>query len=214
MLLIFVNKYPSDEDLSFLANSRPLESIEKEWLQWHNRLNHLSRSGMIQLVHAGVLPKKFLRFRNSAPFCASCAFGKAHRRQWRFKSSPSHPIRSVTDNKPGAQVSVDQLISAQPGLLAQMSGHLTRRRISCATLFNDHFSNFTYCHLQVSSGHDETLAAKWAFEKFSRSCNVDIRAYRADNARFGEQAFRDECALQEQNRLWAPCATPGFTPLP
>ena len=167
----------SDEDLSFLANPQPLESIEIEWLQWHNSLNHLSRSGMIQLVYAGVLPKKFLRFRHLAPFCASCAFGKAHWRQWRFKPSPNHPIRSAKDILSGAQVSVDQLISAQLGLLAQMSGYLTRRRISCATMFKDHFSDFMYCHLQVSSGHEETLAAKWAFEKFSRSCNVDIRAY-------------------------------------
>ena len=159
----------SDADLSFLANPQALEPIEKEWLQRHNPLNHLSQSGMIQLVQAGVLPKKFLLFQNSAPFRASCAFGKAHRHQWRYKSSSGHPIRSITDNKPGAWVSIDQMISAQPGLLAQMSGHLTRRRISCATIFQDHFSNFLYCHLQVSSSHEETLAVKWAFEKFSKS---------------------------------------------
>ena len=46
-----------------------------------------------------------------------------------------HPIRTVQDDAPGATVSVDQLISAQPGLLAQMSRHLTRWRISCATIF-------------------------------------------------------------------------------
>ena len=49
-----------------------------------------------------------------------------------------------------------------------------------------------YCHLQVSSGHKETLAFKWAFEKFATSCGVSVRAYRADNGRFGEQAFRDD----------------------
>ena len=113
----------SDADLSFLANPQALDPIEKEWLQWHNRLNHLSRNGMIQLVQAGVLPKKFLRFRHSAPFCASCAFGKAHRHQWRYKSTPVRSIWSVQDTSPGAQVSIDQIISAQPGLLAQMSGH-------------------------------------------------------------------------------------------
>ena len=96
-------------------------------------------------------------------------------------------------------MSIDQMISAQPGLLAQMSGHLTRCRILCATIFKDHFSNFMYCHLQVSSGHEETLAAKWAFEKFATSCGVSVSAYCADNGRFGEQAFRNECALQEQS---------------
>ena len=188
-----------DDNLSFLANPRSLSPLEQEWLLWHNKLNHLSRQGMIQLVYAGLLPKTFLQFRNSAPFCAYCAFGKTHRHQWRHKGSSSHPIRSSSDVSLGTQVSVDQMISGQPGLLAQMSDHLTRRRISCATLFKDHFSGFTYCHLQVSSGHEETLAAKWTFEKFARSCGVQVRAYRADNGRFGEQAFRDECALQEQS---------------
>ena len=74
----------SDEDLSFLGNPRALEPIEREWLQWQNCLNQLSRSGMIQLVQAAVHPKKFLRFRNSAPFGASFAFGKAHCLQWRY----------------------------------------------------------------------------------------------------------------------------------
>ena len=132
----------SDADLSFLANPQALEPIEKEWLQWHNCLNHLSHNGMIQLVHAGVLPKKFLCFWHSAPFCASYNFGEAHHRQWRYKSTPGRSIRSVRDTSPSAQVSIDQMISAQPGLLAQMSGHLTRRRISCTTIFKDHFSNF------------------------------------------------------------------------
>ena len=79
-----------------------------------------------------------------------------------------------------------------------MSGHLTWRRVSCATLFKDHFSGFTFCHLQVSSGYEETLAAKCSFEKFAHSCGLSIKAYCADNGQFGEQAFRDECELQQQ----------------
>ena len=72
----------SNDDLSFLTNTNSLEPIKKEWLQWYNCLNNLSRSGMIQLVHAGVLPKIFLHFWNLAPFCASCVFGKARRHHW------------------------------------------------------------------------------------------------------------------------------------
>ena len=52
----------SDDNLSFLANPRALDPLEEDWLRWHHRLNHLSRTRMIQLVHAGLLPKKFLRF--------------------------------------------------------------------------------------------------------------------------------------------------------
>ena len=92
---------------------------------------------------------------------------------------------------PGACVSVDGFISAQPGLVAQVSGHLTRRRVTCATIFKDHFSNFTFCHLQCSSCHEETLSAKWNFEKFARGCGVSVSSYRPDNDRFAERAFCD-----------------------
>ena len=94
---------------------------------------------------------------------------------------------------------VDQSISAQPGLLAQVSGHLTRQRITWATIYKDHFSNFTFCHLQCSIDHEETLLAKWSFENFAHGCGVSICSYQADNGRFAEKAFCDEVELQEQS---------------
>ena len=109
--------------------------------------------------------------------------------------SRAYSIRKPGENRPGVRVSVDLLISAQPGLLAQVSGHITRRRVTCATIFKDHFSNFTHCHLQCSSDHEETLSVKWAIERFAHRCGVDILAHHANNGRFVKQAFRDECAL-------------------
>ena len=92
-------------------------------------------------------------------------------------------------------MSVDQLISAQPGLLAQLSDHLTRRRITCATVFKDNLSGLIVCHLQSSTDNEEILSAKLAFERFARDCGVEIKAYHAGNARFAEKAFRDEVDL-------------------
>ena len=47
------------------------------------------------------------------------------RRQWRTKGNKSGSIRNETDNKPGDGVSVDQLQSAQPGLVPKFSDKLT-----------------------------------------------------------------------------------------
>ena len=159
---------------------------------------------MYRLASCGVIPKSLQKFRYRAPFCAACAFGKAHRRQWRYKGHNGGSIRTARDDHPGACVSVDQLVSSQSELLAQVSGHLTRLRVTCATIFKDHFSNFIYWHLQCSSGHEETLSAKWSFECFAQDCGVPISAYRADNGRFAKQAFRDECALQQQSISFCP----------
>ena len=194
----------SDSDLHFLANPVDLDVDEQLWLRVHNNLNHLPRDDMYRLAKCGVIPKSLQKFRYRAPFCAACAFGKAHRRQWRYKGNRAGAIRTPQDDHPGACVSVDQLVSSQPGLLAQLSGHLTRRRVTCATIFKDHFSDFIFCHLQCSSGHEETLSAKWSFERFARDCSVTISSYRADNGRFAEQAFRDECDLQQQSISFCP----------
>lgn len=69
----------SDLDLAFLENPKDLEDDEKLWLRYHNLLNHLGRDDMFRLSKAGVLPRSLQKFRYRAPFCAGCAFGKAHR---------------------------------------------------------------------------------------------------------------------------------------
>lgn len=83
---------------------------------------------MYRLLSAGILPKKFEKYKSKSPFCASCAFGKVHRRQWTHKGRHFNSIRSKGNNRPGAKVSVDQMVSAQAGLVPQMSGNLTRSR--------------------------------------------------------------------------------------
>lgn len=97
----------SKEDLNYLAHPTALSKDDQDWLYHHNRLNHLGRAEMHKLAVTGVLPKNLCKYNLKSPFCASCAFGKAHRRQWRNKGSGDKHIRSARDNKPGAKVSVD-----------------------------------------------------------------------------------------------------------
>ena len=97
--------------------------------------------------------------------CASCHFGRSHKRPWRIKGKHTNPIRSKDDVNPGYCVSTDQIMSAQPVLVPQMSGYLTRDQIWGITLFVDHANDYTYGHLMRSLDLNETLGSKKAFEK-------------------------------------------------
>ena len=48
----YVSDFPNltKDQLSFLANPTPLSPDDQEWLEQHNRLNHLSRKEMYRLA--------------------------------------------------------------------------------------------------------------------------------------------------------------------
>ncbi|KAL7463724.1 hypothetical protein ACHAXS_009079 [Conticribra weissflogii] len=84
---------------------------------------------MFRLAKVGFLPKRFLKLQHNHPPCISCLFGQAHRKPWRYKSSvdgKESKLRGDFIDRPGQKVGVDQLISAQPGLVPQDKGNLTR----------------------------------------------------------------------------------------
>jgi len=81
----------------------------------------------------------------------------------------------------GHCVAVDQCESPTPGLVAQIKGIPTKKRYTCATVFVDLFSNFSFVHFQYTTNAQETLEAKLAFEYYAKSHGVSIRAYHADN---------------------------------
>jgi hypothetical protein len=65
---------------------------------------------------------------------------------------------------PGAKASTDQLVSAQPGLIPQISGKLTHQRVNGATVFDNHFSDHVYAYLMRGLTLDETITAKHGYE--------------------------------------------------
>jgi hypothetical protein len=123
----------------------------------------------------------------------ACLFSQAHKRPWRSKLKQKHPICKPTDNAPGKRVSMDQMVSTQPGLIPQMSGHLTNLRVMGATIFADHFSDHVYVYLMKDLTLAETLMAKHADEKYLASFGVESKAYHADNGHFADKGFRDDC---------------------
>ena len=93
---------------------------------------------------------------------------------------------------------MDHLVSAQPGLIPQMSGSLTNLRITGATVFVDHYSDHVFVYLMKNLTLEETLLAKAAYERFLQTVGVTAQAYHADNGRFADKGFIDACRLETQ----------------
>ena len=86
--------------------------------------------------------------------------------------------------KPGQVVSVDQMVSQTPGLVAQMTGKLTTQRYKYVTVYVDQGSQLGYVYLQRTNTAEETLKSKQAFELYAERQGVKIQAYHADNGIF------------------------------
>ena len=109
-----------DETIKSIANPAKVSPLQEEFLALHERLWHLPFSVWFRLVKAGCVPKKFHKLNNKASPCVSCMLGHAHRKPWRFKKTKHGTpltLKPETISQPGDTIGVDQLISAQPGLV-------------------------------------------------------------------------------------------------
>ena len=165
-----------------------------ELLRWHYRLGHLSFDRIKQLASMGQLPKRLLS--SKKPFCAACQYGKMTKRPWRVKGEDKKATKTAT--KPGQIVSVDQLESNTPGLIAQLKGKLTQQRYKYATVFVDQYSGYTFVYLQRRLTSEETVMAKHAFECSAEQRGVKVIHYHGDNGRFADNAFINDCKAQRQ----------------
>jgi hypothetical protein len=171
-----------------------IQKSKREYLQWHNKLGHISHGRMKQLIENGNLPR-YLNLKDP-PICVACLSGKATRKPWRTKSV------KVSNNKttfPGECVAIDQLESSTAGFIGQLRGSvLTNQRYRYATVFVDMYSDYTFIYLHPSITAEETLKAKKAYEIHAESFGVRIKQYHADNGRFQDIAFKEHCIEQGQ----------------
>ncbi len=103
------------------------------------RINELASSPLSLAIQENsnvgkvwILTKKPLKLQDSLPLCVACQFGTTHQCPWRTKGKKSSAIWKPNQTKPGDGVSVDHIISAQPGLIPQMAGFLTSKQIGDA----------------------------------------------------------------------------------
>ncbi len=131
----------TESELEKISKPQSLDSDQREFMELHYKLSHLPLLAMISLAEKGRIKKNFAKFKHRLPICMSCIFGTAHRKLWHSKGSTGS-IRKEINNAPGKCVSMDQMVSAQPGLIPQMAGFLTNLCIWGATVFVDHFSDY------------------------------------------------------------------------
>jgi hypothetical protein len=167
-------------------------------MDWHHHLYHLSFPKIFWLAEKGFLPKGLLKCKGMLPLCIACQFGTAHRCPWRTRGKSSGSIRCPEHILPGDGVLVDQIVSAQPGLIPQMSGFLTSRRIWGCTTFCDHVSDFMYVHLMRDFTVNETILAVKAFKKVMAQANCTDKHYHADNGAFAHKGFLDKVNRKDQ----------------
>ena len=127
-----------------------------------------------------------------------CQFGQAHRRPWRKEGKKSGSIQRPEQTKLGDGVSVDHTVSAQPGLIPQMSGFLTNHRLWGATTFVDHVSDYVYVHLMRYLSLTKTLLAKSAMENVMAQAGRTVKHYHADNGLFSDNGFIDAVNGKDQ----------------
>ena len=95
-------------------------------------------------------------------------------------------------------MSVDQIVSAQPGLIPHMSGFLTNQRLWGATTFVDHVSDYVYVHLMRYSSLTKTLLEKSAMEKVMAQAGRTVKHYHANNGRFADNGFINDVNGKDQ----------------
>ena len=101
-------------------------------------------------------------------------------------------MRQKDLTKPGQCVGVDHMISAQPGLLPQEKGILTRARIWACTVFLDYYTGYVFVALMRNLTAESTVAVKKEFEHRYAVRGVKVEHYHADNGIFAEPTWINE----------------------
>ena len=126
-------KYLTVKDIENIMQPNALSRLEEEYLDTHNRLQHMSSSEIFVLCDLNHLPKIFFRLKFKRPPCMSYILGKLQRRAWHNTENNKKSIRKPFYSKPCKYISNDEIISGQIGLVSRLSSLHTRERITSAT---------------------------------------------------------------------------------
>ena len=80
-----------------------------------------------------------------------------------------------TATAPNQVVCVDQLVIPTPGFIPTHQGKPMTHRYVGATIFVDHFSDFTYIHLMKKLDGESTVKGKHTFERVCKSHSVTVQ---------------------------------------
>ena len=177
------------------------ETAVAELLRHHHNMGHLSFTKVQEMAKQGILPSRIAKC--AVLICSVCQYAKVTCHQWRTKSHKHNQDAIESPTKPGQCVSVDQLVSPTPGLIAQMMVFITKQRNKYATVYVDQYSGLTFVYLQRTVSAAETLEGKRAFEQYAQQRDVTISAYHADNGIFKAHEWVENCHQSQQGLTFA-----------
>ncbi len=167
----------------------------------HHQFGHISMRKIQETAKQGIIPRRLAKCR--IPTCLACLYSKATKRPWRNKPRTRSDDDETQPTKPGEVVSVDQLVSPTPGLIAQMNGFLTTKRYRYATVYVDQYSRLGFIYLQKTATAEETVEGKRVFKAYASRHGVKIRNYHADNGIFKAYKWMDACKIDGQGMTFA-----------
>ena len=132
-------------------------------MSWYCRFYHLPFWRIFQYAKLRYLPKRLLECQDKPPLCITCQFGQSHRRPWHTKLKKIYFIKQDKDKEADNDTSINQIVSAQPGLIPQMAGYLTSYIVWDCTNFCDHVSDCVYVHLMRNFTLAKTILANTAY---------------------------------------------------
>jgi hypothetical protein len=94
-------------------------------LRAHHDFGHAPFPKLQEMARQGILSPKLAKC--NVPICSACKYAKATKRPWRSKTAKNWSKHGASPPKVGEVVSVDQLVSPTPGLIAQMTGFITKQ---------------------------------------------------------------------------------------
>jgi hypothetical protein len=166
------------------------------FLQWHNRLGHVSPKKIQIMARQGILPAKLANC--PIPICTSCIYGKTMQQQWRTKPSTNKNTKANKLLKLGKCTSLNQLISMTPSLISQLQGIPTSMCYHCAMVFVNQANNLKFFYLQQGTMATEMIKAKQAYDNYAASQGANIPHYHANNGIFADNQFRQAITDSQQ----------------
>jgi transposase InsO family protein len=199
------------DELDKLEQHPTLGDKNQEYMHWHYRLSHASFPTMLSMAKSKLLPqeitsilKGMARHRQKPPLCSDCICSKMCRKQWKQKDEKAKKPNARARLLPGDIVSVDQLVSSTPGLIACLhGGQPTHERYLGSTVFVDQGSDFSYIFHHTTLNSAQTVKAKQAFETEAKRHGVTIKHYHADNGLFRTKLFMEDIAKKGQTTSFA-----------
>ena len=93
---------------------------------------------------------------------------------------------------------VDQLVNPTADFVPVHRGLPTKKHYVDATIFADHYSDFTYMHLMTDLDVEATVGAKQSIERLAPDYDLKIKHYHADNGLFDTKVFKQLVQVENQ----------------